>query len=233
MNIEKALTRAVLAAQGVKQEAVARGEEMQFFLQPWRGMDPVGLVSLQGDRDLMLHAAELCARGFGADLISLATDAFMATDPVDPSTGRTWEPGALAVAMQSGDGPRRAAVSEALIISAHNRAGDSAVRIETYTLAQGAVRWTGRLSMPEGTMVAGLIEQRMQRVMAGPSVEQDLGRAGTVIASERDRAAADFATVRALRRALGRQGVVILHAKAGTDRHRYLEYRMGDHLLLV
>lgn len=204
---------------------------MQFFMESWRGAEPVGLVAMNADRDLLLQVAQLCASGFGADMLSSTVDAFMSSDPINPNTGQVWAPGQLAVEAAKPGGMDRGLITEALITSVYNRSGDSTLTIQRYRVRSTVLEWLGPPPIPEHAEAGGLIEDTMKRIMEGTSVEQQMGQHGVSIRSERERAITDFAVVRALNRLLKGNGVVMLYATPGSERHRYLKYRMQGGLM--
>ena len=230
MSIQEALDRASRSARAVKERALSGGYEMQFFIESWRGTEPVALVAVVGQRDVLLRAAEICASGFGADVLALTTDAFMATDPINPRTGRMWEPGQLAVEVEKHGGLDRGAITEALLTTAYNRAGDTGFCMQRYRVQGGSLRWLRQEEVPGDAQPSGRVPDVMARIMKGNSIDPDLAEAGVSVTSERERAVADFAVVRALLRELRHDVVASLYALPGTNRHRYLEHRMGGNL---
>lgn len=232
MNINDALGVAMRGARQSKEQQVRRGHrtgdvDIPATLTCYRGATPVAAVQPTGGREDYVQAARIGAYGFRADVVSLVNDSYHTTGPAgqagprptNPITGRAWEPGEMQRVALEHDGVARGLVSEGIIVTVANRAGDLAAASIGYRRSGAHLLWGEEDTLLDGA-VSGYIPASLRALMAEPDMGTVFYReTGLDVSGEVADAWADVAT--ALRvTGSGRGAVVMLYAEPGTERER-------------
>lgn len=152
-NINKLRDDAMQYARKRKEETVAESHDTDRpdippMLTGWRGESPVAtFMPVGGARDVILHAARILIAGMGCDVVSIATEAWTATDPeTNPITGKRWESGQMEDVAYNHDGLAKGWITEMLNIMTVNRAGDLSSGLIKFTVTMkrsslGIISW--------------------------------------------------------------------------------------------
>lgn len=191
------------------------------WLTGWRGDHPViSMMPVNGDRDIILHAAHIMTRAFGCDVVATNNETWMATDAANnPLTGKRWEHGEMEDVALNHDGLAKGWITEAMTLMVVNRAGDIATAIlrfvtTQHTNALGITSWTiewGEESrwtsddVADG-QVTGLIPETLVEFMNEPDMMTEfmsipgLAEEFAALSLEEQRAHADCAVIKLLPR---------------------------------
>lgn len=224
MRIADVLEAAATSAREIKAEKVRRergvpGEcDVPPTLLVYRGLELAAIVIGGRDRDEALLAARLAAFGFDADTLVAVLDTFLARTPTSPMTGQDWAPHEMARLAAEHDGIARGWVTEALTLSAVNRADDLALANLPYAVTGRRIAWAEPTSI-DGATFTGAVPDGLCAAMREPSMSVAAARDGIAFGthSERTRAHCDIATVRSFAERLSMVGVA-LAAESGTLR---------------
>lgn len=248
MKIGDALDKATASVRTVKERHVrqVKGKpghtDIQTVIESYRGDDLVATVFLPPDRDAMLEAAWIAARGFSADVIAVTMETYQGTatttgddreawdrgeipQMLNPLTGKPLEQGDLTDLALNHDGIARGWVTEALVTQVLNRAGDSKFVTQPYRIVGREVEWTPlpdtlREDMDsEGFDYRGIVPESLADAMRADTIDQVVAKEtllsmGTLsgLGEERARAHADVAAVRVISERLARKHVMVLLA---------------------
>lgn len=178
------LTSAVDTAKAVKVKAAERGHEnINTTIICHRGETPVAVIEMDGmDRDAMLMTAELATVGYEADMLTMAFETFMATTPINPRTGKVWEPGDMQESARMYEGRENGWIRDALMVYVANRAGDQLARTMPYRLHDRRVEWIDSEAMgndgDDGAQFGGYVPRMLAAIMNRPSFVAGVAKLG-------------------------------------------------------
>jgi hypothetical protein len=196
MRLADIHAESVEVAKDAKRRAVCRdgarrGSDMSPQLLCFRGREPVAIVILRRHvRDEILMAFRVCASGFAADSISTIFETYAALgtpgEPaLNPRTGQPWTEGGMQYEAEHHQGVERGRVTEALVVTTANRAGDVAFTTLPYHYdpAEGLV-WEEAhdLGEPGGHMIRAMV--KAMNSPAGEVLARELAARTTI--DERD-----------------------------------------------
>jgi hypothetical protein len=231
MLIAEAARIAAASIRASKERAVyrARGRvDVGWLVEAYRGDQPVATITAEApDRDTMMGLLDLVAQGFGADIVSLSTEAWYAdgktAEVLDPRTGQSWEYGAMASYVEEFglDG----VVNEGLHTLVANRAGDLHGIAQPYVVTGRKIEW--KPGYPEETEHAGWIPETMLKIMDRhlAAVTRLVTEIGPMmgVGAEQARHHLDLATARLVGdRSSGCALDVVLYAPKGSARDQIL-----------
>jgi hypothetical protein len=138
----------------------------------YRGLDPVAIVMVgHHERDVILSAAHVAAWGFGPDVLALLIETWCAQDDAaraNPLTGQAWGPGEMQDAVQNHGALEKGWISDALMVTVHNRAGDIAAASLPYRIVRHEVVWGEPLTEPD--RLEGFIPEVLTQIMDEPDL---------------------------------------------------------------
>jgi hypothetical protein len=157
VTIKDHLQAVTALARDLREQTARRGRvTISAHVLAYRGLEPVAAVVVaQHQRDRVLEAADIAARGFGADAIALVMDTWCATDDFalySPLTGQSWGPGEMQHAAEDHGAVEKGWLSDALLVTVHNRAGDVAAVTLPYRIASREVIWAEPQVEPAGLL---------------------------------------------------------------------------------
>lgn len=229
------LARAVKHARKVKEDHVreVKGKkgytDILTVVEAWRGAEVVCAVFLRPERDDMLRVCNLLARGFSADMLVTIMETYQANERMNPGvgaattnpdTGESWGPGELGEYFEK-HGPG-GIVTEALLVSAYNRAGDEAMQTLMYRIDGRRMEWTFDSGVMDEAS-SGIVPDTMRHIMTEPSAGQLFGHL--------DQDLMDVMAVKALREGMeavspNQQIMVMLFAEPGSKRHQLMRQHL-------
>lgn len=181
MQIHDLITAASESTRRVKERACREGHcDINPMIEVWRGADPVAIVSLSDhDRDEILSTAAVCASGFDADAIAIAFEGYAGVGTafrspnINPMTGKRWRDQEMQEVVQKHNGIAMKWVTETVVVTVVNRAGDLATTCQPYVYSpQQGVTWGKAKDMstmnPNWT-ARGLVPEVMVEMMLAPS----------------------------------------------------------------
>jgi hypothetical protein len=217
-------------ARDLKATAARRAEsDLSAQIAVYRGLDPVAIVITgKHQRDLILDAAHIAARGFGPDAIALLIETWCAHvdhAEANPVTGEPWGPGEMQDAVENHRAREKGWVSDALLIEVHNRAGDVAAASLPYRIVRREVVWGEPLTTPD--RMEGVVPDALTEIMAEPDLVATayLENPDWDLSPEELRDICDVTAARAL---VERGNAVLLWAEPGSDRERLIKERLGQ-----
>lgn len=236
MKIEDAATIAVRTAHGVLEKMVrAHKGEWNFgaMINCYRGQEPVAMLVTPPNRDVLLQAAHIAARGFGPDLMTLSHDTYIASAPwaeaKDPRTGKRWaaNPGTSTGPLQSYveefgyDGT----VVDCLVTHVVNRAGDAVVLPHPYEVDGSEVKWLDILPDKASYADDG-VQHALRQIMGMTTLAQALSleqmpfwaRTMAIAQPEMARSTYDMVTAQVIEHEISHEIGVSLFAKRGSRR---------------
>ncbi len=201
-TMQEALDLAVLVAKDAKDKlARKRDNNLSTMLVAYRGEEPVAHIfpEQQVNRDEMLKCALLAVRGFSADMLALIFETWQATDLINPVTGKRWGPREMQDAADNHDGVAKGWITDALMVSVYNRAGDATSTILPYRISNKVVVWSK--PMEAATALGGYVHNALLQIMRKPDLDTEMTRMGVSFAdfnltAEEGRAHQDIATVK-------------------------------------
>lgn len=243
MLIDDAAKIAVDTTQGVLEDMVRTHKgELNFgsMMTCYRGEDPVAMLVLPPNRDAILHATMLAARGYGPDLLALTHDSFAISAPwkdaVDPRTGKPWgrNPG-------NGPGPMQTYVDEfgydgtvvdCLVTHVANRAEDHKVIPRPYAVEGRSVKWLTDLLPSTADYGDDGVQAALLEIMQLSTLDQvvlpqmpDWAQDLAATDPERARWTLDVIVTQFLETQLGPAVGVALFARKGSPRDQLLRER--------
>lgn len=235
MKIADVLEEQIRWARERKEGAVAESHDTDRpdvppWLTGWRGDHPViSMMPVNGDRNIVLHAAKIMAVAFGCDIVSTNNETWMAVDAArNPVTGEEWGHGEMEDVALHHDGLAKGWITEAMTLMVVNRAGDMATAILRFTVtphtnALGITSWSIEWGKEERWTseetdrgsVMGVIPETLIEFMNEPdlmtqAMQDPIGQQMAAgLSLEEQRAHADCAVIKMLPR-FGFEGAAML-----------------------
>lgn len=186
MRINDYLDHAILAARETKEQACReRPADICPYVSAYRGDELISIITLRHQVAAeVLTVATISAVGFDADVISMVVETYIAdtasNDPaagINPHTGRPWQPGEMQDVAENHDGIEKGWVTEALVVTVANRAGDVGVINQPYRFSGKHLVWVDNHLRPkvfeEGNKNhGGIIPDALRRAMQRKSTSQ-------------------------------------------------------------
>lgn len=121
----------------------------------------------QVDRDLGLAIASIGAPGYGADEMLFAVDAHYTTQPLNPRTGKPWQPGEMQKACDHEGACDVGVTTDCLMVLTVNLAGEMRWMNVPYHVdkATRETHWLDTEFMPEDLQLAGLVPDTLRDAM--------------------------------------------------------------------
>jgi hypothetical protein len=205
MRLNEYLQNANENARSMKEHTCADGRaDVHPQICVYRGDELIALVTLfHHQRDEILTAASVCAAGFDADVLSLTFETYAADGKIDdpdgghvnPRTGKQWGPGEMQDAAENHQGIEKGWVTEALLITVANRAGDVVAINQSYRYEGKTLVWQESVlptmglafGLPPSPQLQGLIPDALRQAMNTKSASQVVpGGWDTVDRADRD-----------------------------------------------
>jgi hypothetical protein len=205
--------------------------DLPTVVEAFRGNDAVARLTMNPDRDLMLQLARWCAFGLSADTVAFWCEGWSPRLGKSPLTGQDWAPGELGEAAAAHDALGKGWISEALIVSAYNRADDQVTIHLPYVIDGGTVSFGEPLTVTDAD---GFLADVMLSAMREPTQLERLAVVPEVRDMSPDQVlfAADMGATDALAR-LKPNARVQFYAKPGSQRHQALRARFDRRDILT
>lgn len=239
MKIDDAMAIATQMARGTLEDMARQKGERNFgtVMVCYRGETPIAMLVSPPNRDTLLKAAHLAARGFAPDVLALTHDTYVSMAPwkeaLDPRTGKRW-------AANPGDGPGPlqtyveefgydGTVVDCLVTHVVTRAGGVEVEPHPYEVDDRIVKWLDFL--PDKAMYSDDgVSAALRQMMAMPTLDDVMSRAevpewaASMAASDPERArwAYDMVTTTVIESEIGAGVRVALYAEKGSPREQML-----------
>jgi hypothetical protein len=177
MDLKEKLQKVVELMEGTKNDWVASepdNVDLGIYLHFYRGDVLVAMALCPLNRDTALHAGQIGAMGFNADVMSITFESYHSNLETSPITGKSWKPHEMQFVFENH--PKKGWVNECLTTTIHERGGGFGLSSHAYRIADHQVEWLEvkmeMVSGDEAVRGGGVMYEYLQQAMAAPSMEE-------------------------------------------------------------